>query len=117
MTKMTYVDALNAVLSANTVDSEVQNKLTALRDSLVKRATSAKTGERKPTAKQKENAGIKDRLVEFFTMNEPMQAKDIAAAMGLTQQRVSALCNQLVDEKRLAKTTEKRVSLFGKISQ
>ena len=56
---MTYVDALNVAI-ATLSDADAVEKLTALRDQYVKRASA----ERKPTAKQTENAGIKTQILD-----------------------------------------------------
>ena len=63
MTKMTYVDALNAVLNGEPVTDAVTEKLTALRDSVAKR-NSHKSG--KPTKAQVANAELALNSVDLF---------------------------------------------------
>lgn len=70
----------------------------------------------KPTAKQIENEGIKERIVEVLGESEsPMTIKEIIEGLGeeLTSQRVSALLTQLIKAERVVKTYEKKVAYFG----
>ena len=69
------------------------------------------------TKTQRANADVKDSIVEFFKTADPMQAKAVGAAFEISPQKASALCNQLVTEGRLAKTTEKRVTYFGRVAE
>ena len=65
MTKMTYVDAVNFALNV-VADEAVKEKLTALRDSLVKR----NTADRKPTKTQVANEGLKADILAFLADGE-----------------------------------------------
>ena len=106
---MTYVDALNVAI-ANLSDAEAVETLSALRDQYVKRASA----ERKPTAKQTENAGIKTQILNELEADVLYTAGDIAKLFeGLTVQRVSALLSQLVADGSLVKTVEKRKSFYS----
>ena len=75
------------------------------------------SGDKAPTATQKANAVLKDAIVEgmeanrYYTVTEMI--KEIPALAGLTNQKVSPLANQLVEEGKLTKTTEKRRSYFS----
>lgn len=112
MTKMTYGDALSFVLTNCALTDEVREKLTALQESLAKRNAN-KTS--KPTKTQRENAEVKEKVVELLTANpEGMQAKNVAAALELSSpQKASALLKQLVDDGLLEKVEgDKRVTLF-----
>ncbi len=112
MTKMTYVDALNTVLTSCTLTDEVADKLTALRDSIIKRNT-AKGGEKKPTKTQRENEGVKDTIREFLSHTlQGVKCGDVATACGISGQKASALLKQMVDAGEVVKREEKRVSLF-----
>jgi 5-carboxymethyl-2-hydroxymuconate isomerase len=72
--------------------------------------------EKKPTAAQIMNAGIKDEIFSgmekdrIYTVTEII--KEIPACNGFTNQRASALVNQMVDENRVEKIIEKRRSYF-----
>lgn len=123
MTKMTYVDALTNALSlleanvGNGFDgfdvSATIEKLTALKAQTEKR----NSADRKPTAKQMANEGLKARVLEVLT-SEPATVTEL---MGrdpelsvLSNQKVSALVNALVDEGRAVKTPVKRVNKFSR---
>ena len=75
------------------------------------------SGEKKPTATQVANAALKVAIVEgmeparLYTVTELI--KEIPAVAGLTNQKVSPLVNQLVDEGKLTKTVDKRRSYFS----
>ena len=75
------------------------------------------SGEKKPTATQVANEALKGAIVEgmeanrLYTVTELI--KEIPAIADLTNQKVSPLANQLVEEGKLTKTTEKRRSYFS----
>ena len=75
------------------------------------------SGEKKPTATQVANEALKVAIVEavepnrLYTVTEMI--KEIPALAGLTNQKVSPLANQLVEEGKLVKTVEKRRSYFS----
>ena len=109
MTKITYIDALNAALTCDLSD-EIKEKLTALKEQLVKRNT-AKSD--KPTKTQRENAGIKAELLTHITA-EGVRCGDLAAAVGISGQKASALLSQMVREGTCRKVEgAKRVTLFA----
>ena len=74
------------------------------------------SGERKPTAVQVANAGIKDAIVDgaepnrLYTITEFI--KEIPGCEELTTQKVTALCGQLVAEGRLSRIKEKGQTFF-----
>lgn len=95
MTKMTYVDALNAVLPTIT-DEAVSTKLTALRDTLVKRASA----ERKPTkadlAKAQADAVLIDRITDLLSDGTQATCKEIAESLGdVSIPKVAALLRKM----------------------
>lgn len=108
MTKMTYVDALNTALTF--VDGEVADKLTALRDQLVKR----NTADHKPTKTQKENAETKSAILRALgDADKPMTATEVMVACGLpSNQKASALLKQLVDAHEVARVVDGRKTTF-----
>lgn len=113
MTKMTYVQALENALTLVT-DAETRDKLTALRDQLVKRNSAPS----KPTKVQVANEGVKatilatlDNADKPLTVTEVQEANaDLAA---LSNQKVSALLAQMVAAGAVVKTVEKRKSYFA----
>ena len=74
------------------------------------------------TATQKANEGLKENIVNFLTENKGNKytVTDLIAQVPefqelevtLTNQKVSALCKQLVDGGDIKKITEKKKSLF-----
>lgn len=74
-------------------------------------------GERKQTPTQVANEALKVAIVEGleperkYTVTEVI--KEVPACAGLTNQKVTPLVNQLVEESKLVKTTEKRRSYFS----
>ena len=113
MEKMTYVTALNFAI-ANLTDEAVVEKLTALRDQQIKRNSS----ERKPTKVQVENERLKGFVLEALG-DKPQTVTEIMATSAelsdLSNQKVSALVNALVDEGKAVKTVEKRKSYFARV--
>lgn len=114
MEKMTYVAALNYVLENVTdLPEAVADKLTALRDQTEKR----NSAERKPTKAQLANEGLKAKVAEVLTADPAtvteLMARD-ADLGALSNQKVSALVNALVDEGKAVKTVEKRKSYFAR---
>lgn len=71
------------------------------------------TAERKPTAKQIENAGIKESILSTLDPEVSYTAADVAKLIdGLTVQRASALLTQLVNDGAVIKTTDKRKNSY-----
>lgn len=112
MTKMTYAVALDVAINA-VADDAVKEKLTALKAQLAKKSS----GERKPTATQKENVGFKDAILAGlgdgdYTVTDIMKSVDEVA--GLSNQRVSALVRQMVADGLLVRKEVKRKAYFSK---
>lgn len=125
MTNMTYAQALE--IAINLVDAikdgvaydpctdltEVSERLTALKDQLAKRST-AKT----PTKVQKENAVIKEKILETLAeIGCPTTITDMlehgVEGFELTNQKTSALLRQLIDDGKVVKTIEKKKAMFA----
>lgn len=113
MEKMTYVAALNYVLTNCTdLPTEVADKLTALKAQTEKR----NSADRKPTAKQVANLDLAEHVVAVLqdapnplTVTEIMARDEVLAP--LSNQKVSALIRGL--GARVVKTVDKRVSKFS----
>ena len=110
MTKMTKRDYFNRILSyAHEEDKEfILHEL----DLLAKK----NSGERKPTATQEANEGIKETIVEglgenAWTIGEI--CKGVEACTTLSSQKVSALVRQLVLEGKVVRTEVKRKAYFS----
>ena len=111
MTKLTYIDAINAAIEGNMTD-EVKDKLTALIASLEKR--NKKGGERKPTKTQRENEVLREDIVTYIGENGAQTATQIAVAFTLSNQKASALLTAETkgDAPRLVRFEEKRKAYF-----
>lgn len=113
MEKMTNVKALDYVLANCAITDEVKEKLMKMREQFVKK----NSAERKPTATQTENAGLKTAIVEGmeagkqYTITDLM--KSIPALADLSNQRVSAIVRQLKDEGTLVREEIKRKAYFS----
>ena len=74
------------------------------------------TGERKPTATQKQNEELKTAILDgmevdrLYTVSELI--KEIPECEGLTTQKISALCRQMVEAAHIEKIKEKGKTLF-----
>lgn len=97
--KMTYVDALNAVLNGEPVTDAVAEKLTALRDSVAKR-NSHKSG--KPSKVQIANAELSENIVNAMEEGVNYTCTDIGKMFGgLSSQKVSPIMKALLDGGRV----------------
>ena len=112
MEKMTYVKALKIAIA--TVDNEeVKTKLTALQTSIAKK----NSAERKPTATQKANAGFKIaiengmELGKKYTITDLM--KNISELADLSNQKVSAIVRQMVENGTVVREEIKRKAYFS----
>lgn len=75
-----------------------------------------KSGSKKPSKVQIENESVKDTILSVLG-TEGMTASEVLAAStefeGMSNQKISALLNQLVKEGKVAKTVDKKKSLFS----
>lgn len=76
--------------------------------------------EKKPTATQTENKGLKEQILDFMALGEKYTITDIMknceAVADLSNQRVSALVRQLKDCGLVVRTEEKRKAYFEKVA-
>ena len=116
--KMTNRKALTYALENCDLPDEVRAKFEAMIKALDKKSGA----ERKPTARQTENAVIRERLVEFidskyvegsdgFTVSDLL--KTCPAVEGDSNQHVSALLRQAVQAGELSKGSVKRRTYFA----
>lgn len=79
------------------------------------------SAERKPTAKQNENASVKSAILDelednrLYTISEMI--KELPSCADFTNQRVSALIRQLVADGKVERIEEKRKAYFRKIAE
>ena len=75
------------------------------------------SAEKKPTATQTANVGIKKAIVDGMEMGKKYTITDlmksIPAIADLSNQRVSALVRQLIDDEIVVRTEEKRKAYFS----
>ena len=114
-TKMTYGKAVDYVLKNCDLPEDVREKMGDLAVSLAKKNGS----ERKPTATQVANEGYKAAIMEYLTDVAEGKTvsdilKDVPAVAGFSNQKVSALMTQLVDEGNgpVEKYSDKRRTYF-----
>ena len=114
--KMTNKMALNYVLENCELPTEISEKLTAMVAALEKK----NSGERKPTAKQNENAVVRAALVEFINENmsgDGFTCADLIAQCGAvankSNQYVSAILRQAVLAGEISRGTVKRRTYFA----
>lgn len=113
--KMTNSKALAFVLGMEGIPSDVREKLVNIKASIDKK----NSAERKPTATQTENVGLKSAILvgmasgKAYTIGDLM--KEIPALADLTNQRVSALVRQLKDEGLVTREEVKRKAYFTKV--
>jgi hypothetical protein len=114
MEKMTNLKAVAYVLENCELPTDVREKMEKIQASFEKKAT----GERKPTATQVANEGLKTAILSYMEEN-PVQMfsvseliKKVPELEGLSTQKVSPLMAKLVDELKVVKVVEKRKSYF-----
>ena len=108
---MTQRDFYNAVVEAN-INAELTEYAAAQVEKLNARNEKRKTTE---NPKQKENNEIKEKIVEFLNgKTEPMLSAEIAEGVGISLQKASALCRQLVEDGK-ATAGEKKVKGKGNL--
>ena len=75
------------------------------------------SAEKKPTATQTANVGIKKAIADGMEMGKKYTITDlmksIPAIADLSNQRVSALVRQMIDDKVVVRTEEKRKAYFS----
>ena len=108
MKKMSYVNALELVLNGEEINDEARERLVALRDSLVKR-NSSKSG--KPTKAQIANAEIGNDILNMLENGKAYSIAEIKelvpALRDATPQKIAPICNKLVENHQLVKSTVK----------
>ena len=113
--KMTKVDYFKQI-KANYALTEDEVKFI---DHEIELLTKKNSAEKKPTAQQTANEGIKTAIVEgmepnrLYTVTEII--KSIPACADMTNQRVSALLRQLVEGGKVKRTEDKRKAYFSKV--
>ena len=113
MKKMTKRDYFTAILEKYPLTADEKAFVEHELELLAKKNAS----DRKPTAQQTANEGIKTAILDgmtsgrFYTVTEIQ--KEIPECAELSNQRVSALLRQMKDDKVIVRTEDKRKAYFS----
>jgi hypothetical protein len=105
-----YFNEIIALAEENGRDDLVEfakGRITAIKE---------KSANRKPTANQQENVGLKEAIKTVLNAEQGLTVSDIMKAdeklAGLTNQRVTALLTQLVKAEEVVRTVEKKKAYY-----
>ncbi len=107
MTKREFYDA---VIAANVSDELT----TYAQESIAKMEAANEKRKNTPSKKAVENAPLVDQIVNEILGNEAVTAADVAAQLGVSTQKASALCRAAVADGRAVAT---EVKIPGKSAQ
>ena len=109
MKKITNVEALEMVLAMDLSD-ELRAKIETMKASF-ERKNGAKSS---PTKTQIENVGIKDEIIAFLETVEQATITEIMKGLEreISNQKVSALVRQLIQDEKVVRLEEKRKAFF-----
>lgn len=115
MTKRDYFNGLLGVLENHKDSIENYEEFKAFIEREIE-SLNKKRSNSKPTKTQIENEKIKEKILEVLTdVNEVMTVSELMTADGLenySNQKLSVLCHQLVNEHKVVNTKVKKVSYF-----
>lgn len=115
MTKRDYFNGLLGVLENHKDSIENYEEFKAFIEREIE-LLNKKRSNSKPAKTQIENEKIKEKiLIAFEKIDEPVTITELAKMDGLTEysnQKLSVLCHQLVDEHKVVNTKVKKVSYF-----
>lgn len=115
MTKRDYFNGLLEVIENHKDSIENYEEFKAFIEREIE-LLNKKRSNSKPTKTQIENEKIKEKiLIAFEKIDEPVTITELAKMDGLTEysnQKLSVLCHQLVDEHKVVNTKVKKVSYF-----
>ena len=115
MTKRDYFNGLLEVIENHKDNIENYEEFKAFIEREIE-LLNKKRSNSKPTKTQIENEKIKEKiLVALEKVDEPVTITELAKMDGLTEysnQKLSVLCHQLVDEHKVVNTKVKKVSYF-----
>ena len=113
--KMTKRDYYNSLLKIEAVKSD--SNLVDFINHEIELLNKKNSADKKPTAQQMANEGIRkeilDNMVEGKQYTITDIIKEIPACADLTNQRVSALMRQLIEDKMVVRTEDKRKAYFS----
>ena len=112
--KMTKRDYFTAIMEKYPLTAEEKAFIEHELELLAKK----NSADKKPTAQQTANEGIKSAIIEAMESNRLYTVtelqKSVEACADLSNQRVSALLRQLKDEGAVVRTEDKRKAYFSK---
>ena len=113
--KMTKRDYYNALL--NIAEVKANPELVKFIDHELELLAKKNSSEKKPTAVQVANEGIKSVIIETLAENGKMmtisEMQKVNAELGvLSNQRISALVRQLMNDEKVVRVEEKRKAYF-----
>lgn len=115
MTKRDYFNGLLGVIENHKDNIENYEEFKAFIEREIE-LLNKKRSNSKPTKTQIENEKIKEKiLIAFEKIDEPVTITELAKMDDLTEysnQKLSVLCHQLVDEHKVVNTKVKKVSYF-----
>jgi hypothetical protein len=115
MTKRDYFNGLLGVIENHKDSIENYEDFKAFIEREIE-LLNKKRSNSKPTKTQIENEKIKEKILEVLTdVNEVMTISELMTADGLenySNQKLSVLCHQLVNEHKVVNTKVKKVSYF-----
>ena len=115
--KPTKRDRFNALLAIPAVAKDVE--LVEFINHEIELLDKKNTAERKPTAKQVENAGFKADILAWMEPDTKYLSADVAKgvpsiiAAGISPNRVTAMLTQLVNDGAIIRTEDKRKSYYS----
>ena len=112
MTKREFLNEVIAVIDGTSEVNVLELKEFAKAE-IVKLDERNASRSSKPTKTQIENEPIKEKILEVLSTGERMVASAIAERLEISTQKVSALCRQLVESKKL-KVEEVKIPKKGK---
>lgn len=115
MTKRDYFNGLLGVIENHKDSIENYEEFKAFIEREIELLNKERSNS-KPTKTQIENEKIKEKILEVLTdVNEVMTISELMTADGLenySNQKLSVLCHQLVNEHKVVNTKVKKVSYF-----
>ena len=112
MTKREFLNEVIAVIDG-TSEVDVLELKEFAKAEIVKLDERNASRSSKPTKTQIENEPIKEKILEVLSTGERMVASAIAERLEISTQKVSALCRQLVESKKL-KVEDVKIPKKGK---
>ena len=115
--KPTKRDRFNALLAIPAVTKDIE--LVEFINHEIELLDKKNTAERKPTAKQVENAGFKADILAWMEPDTKYLSADVAKgvpsiiAAGIRPNRVTAMLTQLVNDGAVIRTEDKRKSYYS----